>query len=75
MGNVSHVVPSIHPMVSVAPSGVGIHTPGFAEFAASASGDAGVLDGAKAMAMTIIDLWSSADSLDSVASDFRALKR
>jgi len=75
MGNVSHVVPSIHPMVSVAPSGVGIHTPGFAEFAASASGDEGVLDGAKAMAMTIIDLWSSADSLDSIASDFRALKR
>jgi metal-dependent amidase/aminoacylase/carboxypeptidase family protein len=75
MGNVSHVVPSIHPMVSVAPSGVGIHTPGFAEFAASPTGDAGVLDGAKAMAMTIIDLWSSADSLESVASDFHASKR
>ena len=75
MGNVSHVVPSIHPMVSVAPSGVGIHTPGFADFAASTTGDAGVLDGAKAMAMTIIDLWSSSDSLESVATDFQASKR
>jgi hypothetical protein len=75
MGNVSHLVPSIHPMVAVAPSGVGIHTPGFAEFAASPTGDAGVIDGAKAMAMTIIDLWSSADSLKSVADDFQASKR
>jgi amidohydrolase len=75
MGNVSHVVPSIHPMVSVAPSGVGIHTPGFAEYAASPTGDAGVIDGAKAMAMTIIDLWASTDSLESVASDFQASKR
>ncbi|CAB4597941.1 unannotated protein [freshwater metagenome] len=75
MGNVSHEVPSIHPMVSVAPSGVGIHTPGFAEFAASPSGDDGVVDGAKAMAMTIIDLWSSSQALESVASEFEATKR
>jgi amidohydrolase len=75
MGNVSHVVPSIHPMVAVAPTGVGIHTPRFAEFAASPTGDAGVIDGAKAMAMTIIDLWSSADSLESIGSDFHAAKR
>ncbi len=27
MGNVSHVVPSIHPMIKVAPDGVAIHTP------------------------------------------------
>jgi metal-dependent amidase/aminoacylase/carboxypeptidase family protein len=75
MGNVSHEVPSIHPMVSVAPSGVGIHTPGFAEFAASPSGDDGVVDGAKAMAMTIIDLWTSSQALESVASEFEATKR
>lgn len=58
MGNVSHVVPSIHPMLAVAPLGVGIHTPGFAAHAASEAGDEAVLDGAKAMAMTIVDLWT-----------------
>ncbi len=30
MGNVSHAVPSIHPLVAVAPPGVSIHTPEFA---------------------------------------------
>lgn len=72
MGNVSHVVPSIHPMIAVAPRGVGIHTEKFTEFAASATGDAGVLDGAKAMAMTIIDLWSSEEMLRAVTDAFAA---
>jgi metal-dependent amidase/aminoacylase/carboxypeptidase family protein len=58
MGNVSQEVPSIHPMIAVAPAGVSIHTPEFARFAAGPEGDAAVLDGAKAMAMTIVDLWA-----------------
>ncbi len=63
MGNVSHLVPSIHPMIAVAPAGVSIHTPEFALHAVSAAGDAAVIDGAKAMAMTIADLWHDADAL------------
>ena len=58
MGNVSHVVPAIHPVIAVAPPGVSIHSQAFAEHAASPAGDAAVLVGAKAMAMTIADLWS-----------------
>lgn len=57
MGNVSHLVPSIHPMIKVAPSDVSIHTPAFAEHAASADGDRAVLDGAKILAMTVADVW------------------
>ncbi len=57
MGNVSHLVPSIHPMIQVAPAGVGIHTPEFASYAASEAADEAVLDGAKALAMTIADVW------------------
>ena len=52
MGNVSYLVPSIHPMIKVAADGVAIHTLEFAEWARSADGDKAVLDGAKAMAMT-----------------------
>jgi len=70
MGNVSHLVPSIHPMVAVAPRGVGIHTEGFALAAASSAGDDGVLDGAKAMAMTIIDLWGSSEARAEIAESF-----
>jgi len=57
MGNVSYLVPSIHPMIQVAPRGVPIHTPEFAVHAASPAGDRAVIDGAKALAMTAVDLW------------------
>jgi amidohydrolase len=63
MGNVSYVVPSIHPMIAVSPPGVSIHTPEFAEHARSETGDRAVIDGAKAMAMTVADLWLDADAL------------
>jgi amidohydrolase len=61
MGNISYLVPSIHPMIKVAADGVAIHTVEFAEWARSADGDKAVLDGAKMMAMTIVDLWTSAE--------------
>ncbi|MDH4168104.1 MAG: M20 family metallopeptidase [Acidimicrobiia bacterium] len=64
MGNVSHVVPSIHPMIKVAPDGSAIHTPEFATHSRSEHGDRAVIDGAKAMAMTIIDLWTDPSIID-----------
>jgi metal-dependent amidase/aminoacylase/carboxypeptidase family protein len=75
MGNVSHVVPSIHPMVAVAPRGTGIHTEGFTVHAVSAAGDEGVLDGAKAMAMTIADLWMRPEVLDECRAAFASRAR
>jgi amidohydrolase len=57
MGDVSHLVPSIHPLLAVAPPGVSIHTPEFAEHARGPAGDRAVLDGAKAMAATVLDCW------------------
>jgi metal-dependent amidase/aminoacylase/carboxypeptidase family protein len=58
MGNVSYLVPAIHPMVAVAPKGVSIHSHEFTRHAGSPAGDDAVLVGAKAMAMTIADLWA-----------------
>jgi metal-dependent amidase/aminoacylase/carboxypeptidase family protein len=57
MGNVSYTVPSIHPMIQVAPPGVPIHTPAFAGFAGGPEGDLAVIDGAKALAWTLADVW------------------
>ena len=74
MGNVSHAVPSIHPMIKVAPEHVPIHTPEFAHYAKSPDGDRAVLDGAKTMAMTIADLWLNPNALDQ-AFDELALSR
>jgi amidohydrolase len=70
MGNISYLVPSIHPMIQVAPAGVAIHTVDFARWAASAEGDAAVLDGAKTMAMTVIDLWCQDGLMESVRTSF-----
>ncbi len=71
MGWVSQVVPSIHPMIQVSPPSVGIHEPEFAEYAGSPDADRAVLDGAKAMAMTVADLWLDAAALAAVRATFR----
>ena len=75
MGNVSYEVPSIHPMIAVSPPHISIHTPEFAGYAAGPEGDAAVLDGAKAMAMTMADLWLAPGSLEQVTAAFREGQR
>ena len=56
MGNVSQLVPSIHPFVAIAPVEVVAHSPQFASAAASEAGIQGLVDAAKALAMTVVDL-------------------
>jgi len=72
MGNVSYLVPSIHPMIKVSPPNVAIHTQDFVRFARGSEGDAAVLDGAKALAMTVVDLWSEPGKLAEVQAAFAA---
>lgn len=75
MGNVSHLVPSIHPMIAVSPPDVSIHSPEFTAHAASAAGDVAVLDGAKALAMTVVDLWLQPEVMAAASADFAAAHR
>jgi len=70
MGNVSYLVPSIHPMVKVAPRGVSIHTRDFTAHARSEAGDAAVLHGARAMAATVADLWADPGLVTDARSAF-----
>jgi len=70
MGNVSHRVPSIHPMISCAPANVVIHNPEFAKWAGSDLGDKAVVDGAKALAMTALDFLSSPDMQAAAKAEF-----
>src|SRR6185312_12191997 len=72
MGNVSHRVPSIHPMLGVAPAGVIIHNPEFARYAASDKGDQAVIDGAKSLAMTALDLMADPAAMAEARADFAA---
>jgi amidohydrolase len=55
MGNVSHRVAAIHPLLACAPAGIPLHHPDFAQWAASDLGDRAALDGAKALALTAAD--------------------
>jgi len=72
MGNVSQVVPSIHPMVAIASPEVLVHTLEFASAAASEAGNKGLLDAAKAMAMTVVDILSQPEMLDKIKQEFRS---
>lgn len=56
MGNVSQVVPSIHPMVGIETGGAVNHQKEFAAATIAPSGHRAIRDGALAMAYTIIDL-------------------
>jgi metal-dependent amidase/aminoacylase/carboxypeptidase family protein len=57
LGNISQVVPTIHPMLAISPPAVPPHTAGFARSAVGPRADRAILDGAKAMAMTVADIW------------------
>jgi amidohydrolase len=73
MGNVSYLTPSIHPMIQVAPRGVAIHTADFAAYAGAEEGDRAVLDGARAMALTVIDLWCDEALRDAAQREFATI--
>jgi amidohydrolase len=56
MGNVTQLMPGIHPLVGVEAGGASVHQPGFTAAAASPSGDQAVVDGAIMMARTVVAL-------------------
>lgn len=72
MGNVSQVVPSIHPMVAIVSPKVSLHSPEFASAAASEAGHQGLLDAAKAMAMTMVDVIGRPEVLEKIKQEFRS---
>ncbi len=74
IGNVSHVVPTIHPYLAIGPRELGGHTAEFREAAASPAGRAGMLNAAKALAMTAVDLLAEPANLAEAKHAFAAQK-
>ena len=70
MGDVSQVIPSIHPYVSIGPKSLAGHTVEFREAALSDRGFSAMLVAAKAMALTAYDVMSQPDLLAAVRRDF-----
>jgi amidohydrolase len=56
MGNVSHSIPSIHPMIGINSMPASNHQPEFTAHCVKAEADKAVLDGSLAMAWTAIDV-------------------
>jgi amidohydrolase len=72
-GNLSQLIPAIHPYVAIAPENVSAHTPEFAAAAASRAGLRGMNLAATALAATAADLLTDPQLLKAAQSDFRAL--
>jgi amidohydrolase len=74
VGNVSQLVPTIQPLVSITSSGVLIHSPEFAAAAATEKALRSMLGAARAMAMTAVDLLAAPETLEAVREEFRKNK-
>jgi amidohydrolase len=66
MGNITQVLPGIHPLVSVDAGGASLHQPAFTAAAAGASADRAVIEGSIMLARTVVRLAESIEQRDRV---------
>jgi len=66
MGNVTQVLPGIHPVIGVDAGGATVHQRAFADAAVGPSADRAVVDGAIMLARTIVHLAETPDQRDRV---------
>jgi amidohydrolase len=71
MGDVTQVVPGIHPYVQICEDDVAGHSREFAEASGSERGQGAMLAAAKAMAMTTVNLLEDADLVAKIWEEFR----
>jgi amidohydrolase len=69
-GNVSQVLPTIHPYIRISPDGVPGHSREFAEWAKSPLARTGMVAAAKALAMTALDLVARPAELQKAKQEF-----
>ncbi|MGM9534672.1 MAG: M20 family peptidase, partial [Intestinibacter sp.] len=70
MGDVSHVIPAIHPMVKFVENGADAHTIEFKEASIKPFAYDMLINGAKAMAMTSLEILKNPDILIKIKEDF-----
>jgi amidohydrolase len=69
-GNVSQVIPTIHPYIRISPDGIPGHSREFAEWAKSPLARTGMIAGAKALALTALDLLAKPGDLQKAKEEF-----
>jgi len=70
VGNVSQVLPTIQPMIGIAPEGMAIHTRDFADAAVKPLARQGMIAAAKTMAMTTLDLLAEPARVKAAKKEF-----
>lgn len=73
-GNISQVVPTIHPNIKIGPSDLVGHTVLFREAAKSEKGDQALILGAKAIALTILEVLINDDVYEEIIQEFNEVK-
>jgi len=66
--HVSHALPTIHPNFPIG-RGLQLHTRAFSEATTSPEGDAGLLEAARALALTVHELWRCPETREAVAAE------
>lgn len=69
-GNVSHLVPGLHPMVQVSPTDVALHTEDFARWAATPQAVDAAVDSAAGLAQVALDFLADSDFRRAAQEDF-----
>ena len=70
MGNVSQILPAIHPYIGIAPEGTPGHSTAFRDAAATPEAHAAALFAAKAMALVAIDVLADGALIERARADF-----
>ncbi|HUG38155.1 MAG TPA: M20 family metallopeptidase [Candidatus Limnocylindrales bacterium] len=74
IGNVSQVIPTIQPMIGIAPTGMAIHTREFAAAAVKPLAREGMIAAAKTMAMTTFDLLADPKQVAAAKAEFARIR-
>ncbi len=73
IGNVSQIIPTIHPHVPIR-EGINIHTHEFADATVTPDGHRALLEGVKCLGLTTIELLFEPRALDKLKKEFRGLE-
>ena len=75
MGDVSHRVPAIHPWIGMGCPDFALHTKEFAEVTMQPAGDRAIELGAKAMALTGLDILTDSKLLEQIKAEFEEARK
>ena len=70
VGNVSQIIPTIHPNIKICDCNVFGHTHEFAKAAGSIKGDEAIILGGKALALLGLDLILNKEKLENIKENF-----